>query len=187
MTPPRSQSPPSSTPRPPPRPPASPQSSRSPPTAPALRTLRVAALALAALALVASCAGPTVRHHPSPGTALGSLPFSEAVQAGDLLFVSGQIGNRPGTLELVAGGIEAETRQALENVRAVLERHGSSMDRVVKCTVFLADVAEWPAMNAVYRTFFPGAPPARSAAGANGLALGARVEIEAIAVVGRAP
>jgi reactive intermediate/imine deaminase len=99
--------------------------------------------------------------------------------------VSGfRIGNRPGTLGLVDGGIEAETRQTLDNVRAVLERHGSSLERVVKCTVFLADISEWPAMNAVYRTYFPDAPPARSAAGANGLALGARVEIEAIAVVG---
>jgi reactive intermediate/imine deaminase len=161
-----------------------------PPSPPPVRRrlTRAAALALVLVpAAVAACAGPTVRHHPPPGAALGSLPFSEAVQAGHLLFVSGQVGNRPGTLELVPGGIEAETRQALENVRAVLERHGSSLDRVVKCTVFLADVAEWPAMNAVYRTFFPGAPPARSAAGANGLALGARVEIEAIAVVGRAP
>jgi reactive intermediate/imine deaminase len=141
------------------------------------------------VALLPACAGPRspeVRHFASPGTALGALPFSEAVQVGELLFVSGQIGNRPGTLELVPGGIEAETRQTLDNVRAVLERHGSSMDRVVKCTVFLADIAEWPAMNAVYRTCFPGAPPARSAAGASGLALGARVEIEAIAVVGGA-
>jgi reactive intermediate/imine deaminase len=136
--------------------------------------------------LLPACAGPEVRHYPSPGTALGALPFSEAVRVGDLLLVSGQIGNRPGTLELVAGGIEAETRQTLDNVRAVLERHGSSLDRVVKCTVFLADIAEWPAMNAVYRTYFTDAPPARSAACANGLALGARVEIEAIAVVGGA-
>ncbi|MHC5209844.1 MAG: RidA family protein [Planctomycetota bacterium] len=137
--------------------------------------------------LLSACAGPDVRHYASPGTALGALPFSEAVRVGDLLFVSGQVGNLPGTLELVEGGIEAETAQTLENVRAVLERHGSSMDRVVKCTVFLADIAEWPAMNAVYRRFFPGAPPARSAAGANGLALGARVEIEAIAVAGGSP
>jgi 2-iminobutanoate/2-iminopropanoate deaminase len=71
----------------------------------------------------------------------------------------------------------------LENIGAVLERNGSSFDRVVKCSVFLADIAEWPAMNEVYRTYFTGSPPARSALGASGLAFGARVEIECIAVI----
>lgn len=111
------------------------------------------------------------------------LPFSEAVQVGHLLFLSGMVGTMPGTTELVEGGIQAETRQTMENIRAALERHGSSMDRVVKCTVMLADIAEWPAMNEVYATFFPGNRPARSAFGASGLALNARVEIECIAVV----
>jgi 2-iminobutanoate/2-iminopropanoate deaminase len=113
-----------------------------------------------------------------------SLPFSEAVRVGDMLYLSGQIGLRPGTREVVPGGIEAETRQAMENIRAVLERHGSSLDRVVKCTVFMADMAEWPAMNAIYLTFFGDRRPARSALGASGLALGARVEIECLAVAG---
>ena len=85
-------------------------------------------------------------------------------------------------LELVSGGIRGQATQVLENIRAILERNGSSMDRVVKCTVFLADIADWGAMNEVYRTFFK-IPPARSALGASGLALGARVEIECIAVV----
>jgi reactive intermediate/imine deaminase len=148
-----------------------------------LRTL--ASIALVALALlVASCAAPP-EFHPSPGST--GLPFSEAVRSGDLLFVSGQIGNEPGTMQLVPGGIAAETRQTLENMRAILERHGSGLDRVVKCTVFLADIGEWPAMNEVYRTFFPARPPARSAVAGSGLALGARVEIECIAVTGRAP
>lgn len=110
------------------------------------------------------------------------LPFSPAVRAGDLLFLSGQVGNRPGTLELVEGGIQAETRQTLEKIRATLEEAGASMDDVVKCTVFLADIAEWEAMNEVYREFFASDPPARSAMGASGLALDARVEIECIAV-----
>jgi reactive intermediate/imine deaminase len=131
-------------------------------------------------------APPAVEHHASPSAAGRSLPFSEAVRVGDLLFVSGQLGNRPGTLELVPGGIGPETRQTLENIRAILERRGSSLDRVVKCTVFLADISEWGAMNEVYRTFFPQSPPARSALGANGLALGARVEIECIAAAGPA-
>ncbi len=116
--------------------------------------------------------------------AMQALPFSEAVRVGDLLFLSGQIGNRPGTLDLAPGGIEAETRQTLQNIKATLERHGSSMDRVVKCTVFMADIIEWGQMNEIYVQYFPGSKPARSALGASGLALGARVEIECIAVVG---
>jgi reactive intermediate/imine deaminase len=111
------------------------------------------------------------------------LPFSEAVRVGPMLYLSGAIGI-DATGKLVPGGIEAETRQAVENIRAVLERHGSSMDRVIKCTAMLADMAEWPAMNAVYLEFFPTHKPARSAFGASGLALGARVEIEAVALVG---
>ena len=116
---------------------------------------------------------------------MADLPFSEAVRSGDLLILSGQIGNRPGSLDLVPGGIGPETRQALTNVQAILERHGSSLDRVAKCTVFLADMAEWPAMNEVYVTFFPENPPARSALAASGLALNARLEIECMAAVGR--
>jgi reactive intermediate/imine deaminase len=82
---------------------------------------------------------------------------------------------------LVPGGIEAETRQTLENIRAIVEESGSSLDRVVKCTVMMADMAEWPRMNAIYAAFFPNPKPARSAFGTTGLALGARVEIECIA------
>jgi reactive intermediate/imine deaminase len=113
-------------------------------------------------------------------------PFSPAVRVGGLIFVSGQVGSRTenGQLVIVPGGIEAETRQALDNVRAIVERAGSSMSRVVKCTVMMADMAEWPRMNAIYATYFPGPRPARSALGANGLALGARVEVECIAAAG---
>jgi reactive intermediate/imine deaminase len=110
------------------------------------------------------------------------LPFSDAVRVGDLLFLSGKIGNEPGTRELAAGGIQGETRRALESIRNSVEAWGSSMDRVVKCTVFLADMAEWGAMNEVYKTFFKN-PPARSAMGVSGLALDARVEIECIAAM----
>jgi 2-iminobutanoate/2-iminopropanoate deaminase len=113
-------------------------------------------------------------------------PFSPAVRVGGLIFVSGQVGSRMenGRLVIVPGGIEAETRQALDNVREIVERAGSSMGRVVKCTVMMADMAEWPRMNAIYATYFPGPKPARSALGANGLALGARVEVECIAAAG---
>jgi reactive intermediate/imine deaminase len=115
--------------------------------------------------------------------ALG-LPFSEAVRVGNTLYLSGQIGILPGTTELVPGGIVEETRQTLENIRAVLERHGSSLDQVVKCTIFLADIGEWPRMNEVYGTYFGDRKPARSAVAGSGLALGARVEIDCIAVIG---
>jgi len=111
------------------------------------------------------------------------LPFSDAVQVGDMLYLSGQIGNLPGTVQLAGGGIAGETRQTMENIKASLEKYGSSLDEVVKCTVFLADIAEWAAMNEVYRTYFPVDPPARSAMGASGLALGARVEIECLAAM----
>ena len=110
-------------------------------------------------------------------------PFSPAVRVGDLIFLSGQIGTdarASGTV--VAGGIEAETRQTMDNIKTVLEAVGSGMDRVVKCTVMMADMKEWNRMNAVYRTYFPAdRMPARSAFGSNGLALDARVEIECIA------
>ena len=118
----------------------------------------------------------------APSAANRPLPFSEAVRAGPFLYVSGMIGIKPGTTELVPGGIQPETRAAMETIKATVERHGSSMDRVVKCTVFLADMAEWAAMNEVYVTFFPQHRPARSALGVNGLAFHARVEIECIAL-----
>jgi enamine deaminase RidA (YjgF/YER057c/UK114 family) len=84
---------------------------------------------------------------------------------------------------MVAGGIGPETRQALTNIAAALARHGSSLDQVVKCTVMLADIGEWAAMNEVYVTFFGSHRPARSAFGASGLALGARLELECMALV----
>lgn len=125
-----------------------------------------------------------VEFHPMSADTERSWPFSEAVRAGDLLFLSGMLGIRPGTAELVPGGIGPETRQTLELIRDAVKRHGSSMDRVVKCTVFLADMAEWAAMNEVYVEFFPTNRPARSALAASGLALDARVEIECIAAMG---
>jgi 2-iminobutanoate/2-iminopropanoate deaminase len=144
-------------------------------------------LALGACVTLAGCepaAGDRMDPLFVPVTGGRSLPFSAAVRVGDMLYLSGQLGtDRSGAL--VRGGIEAETRQTMENIRTVLEANGSSMDRVVKCLVMLADMAEWSAMNGVYVTFFPEHLPARSAMGASGLALGARVEIECIAVVGR--
>ncbi|MEM7610151.1 MAG: Rid family detoxifying hydrolase [Pseudomonadota bacterium] len=110
-------------------------------------------------------------------------PYSDAVRAGDTLYLSGKLGIDPQTGELADGGIQAETLRALQNISRTLDDFDSSMDELVKCTVFLADVAEWGEMNDVYRTFFRN-PPARSAVGVGGLPLGARVEIECIAYVG---
>ena len=114
--------------------------------------------------------------------ARAGAPFSDAVRVGNLVFVSGKLGTGDGGL--APGGIAAETGQALENIKASLERYGSSMDRVAKCTVFLADMAEFSQMNEVYVTFFGDDRPARSAVGVTGLALNARVEIECIGVIG---
>jgi reactive intermediate/imine deaminase len=110
------------------------------------------------------------------------LPFSEAVRVGNLLILSGQMGT-DSNMKIVPGGIAAETRKTLQNMQATLERHGSSLKQVIKCTVMIADMAEWPAMNEVYLEFFTAPLPARSAFGAYGLALGGRVEIECIAVI----
>jgi 2-iminobutanoate/2-iminopropanoate deaminase len=122
---------------------------------------------------------PTPVYHPF--TAIPGLPFSEAVEVGNLLFLSGQIGTDANG-KLVEGGIGPETTHALANVAAVLGRHGGALDRIVKVTVMLADMKEWPAMNAEYKKFFGRDLPARSAFGCNGLAMNARVEIECIAV-----
>lgn len=113
------------------------------------------------------------------------LPFSEAVRHGNTLYLSGQVGILPGTLKLVPGGIRAEARQTVENVKAVLEHHGCGMGHLVKCTAMLADMAEWAAFNEVYISFFSADYPARSAFGCNGLVLGARVELECIAALER--
>jgi 2-iminobutanoate/2-iminopropanoate deaminase len=110
-----------------------------------------------------------------------NLPFSEAVAVGDLLFVSGQIGSRPGELKLVEGGVQAETRQAMANIIAILERYGSSVDKIAKCTIFLGDMSQWGDMNVAYLEALGDHRPARSALGASGLALGGSVEIECIA------
>ena len=137
----------------------------------------------AAIVLVGACAGhgggeSAVEYYPVPGSR--PLPFAEAVRVGDMLYLSGQLGT-DSTGKLVPGGIGPETRQALTNIGEVLARHGSSMARVVKCTVMLADIREWSAMNAVYVEFFPEHRPARSAFGTTGLALGARLELECLA------
>jgi len=114
-------------------------------------------------------------------------PYSQAVVAGGFVFCSGQIPLDPATGEMVAGDVEAQTRRVLENLRAVLEAAGSGLDRVVKTTVFLADMGDFPAMNQVYAGFFGDVPPARAAVEVAALPKGARVEIEAVALAGDGP
>jgi 2-iminobutanoate/2-iminopropanoate deaminase len=136
-------------------------------------------------ALLAGCDGPrapSVELDFIPVAGNSSLPFSSAVRVGDMLYLSGQIGT-DSIGKVVPGGIGPETRQTMENIRAVLESNGSSLDRVVKCLVMLADMSQWSAMNQVYVTYFPRHRPARSAMGASGLALGAQVEIECLAAL----
>jgi 2-iminobutanoate/2-iminopropanoate deaminase len=127
--------------------------------------------------LLVGCAHPVQYLAAAPG-----LPFSPAVIDGRTIYLSGQIGSDPKTGTLVPGGIKAETAQALKNIDAVLHSVGSSLDHAVKCTAFLADIQEWPAMNEVYVTFFPNHFPARSAFAAASLVRGARIELECTAV-----
>lgn len=125
--------------------------------------------------------GPPVEYLRADTTS--SFPFSDAVRVGHMLYLSGQIGT-DSTGALVEGGIAAETQQTMDNIKAILERNGSSMDEIVKCTVMVEDIAQWGDVNEVYRTYFPNHFPARSALGADGLALGALVEIECWATMG---
>lgn len=132
----------------------------------------------------AAAAGSPPRRQIVQPEGVARLPvFSSAVRSGNLLFLSGAIGALQGTEAptLVEGGIGPETRQTMENIRAVLAAEGLGLEDLIKCSVFLADISEYAAMNTVYQEFFPSEPPARSAFATTGLALGARVEIECIA------
>lgn len=109
-------------------------------------------------------------------------PYSQGVRTADLIYTAGQLGIVPDTKEFAGPDIESQTRQALENLKAVLEAGGSCLKHVVKTTVFLVDMGEFARMNGVYAEFFPEAPPARSTVQVAALPLGGRVEIEAVAV-----
>jgi reactive intermediate/imine deaminase len=142
---------------------------------------------LALLVLLPACAsrGPANRQIIAPGNAQTLATYSPAVRAGDLIFFSGQIGLRPGG-EGLAGNIRDETRQSLDNLRALMSAANVGIRDLVKCTVFLADIRDYAVMNEVYAGFFePDPAPARSAVGVAGLPAGARVEIECIASVAK--
>jgi 2-iminobutanoate/2-iminopropanoate deaminase len=147
------------------------------------RAMLALSVGSAALLLFAGAASTNEIKFLNSGKVLqGSLPFSEAVKVGDLLILSGQIGLTPGTMKVVPGGIEAEAKQTMENVKTSIEASGYKMTDVVKCTVMMADMSEWAKFNEIYRTYFTeGKYPARSAFGATGLAFNARVELECIA------
>lgn len=125
--------------------------------------------------------------HVDTGAVLpAGLPFPDGVRVGDLLFVSGQLGNVPGEMRLRDGGITPETQQAVANIRTVLQSQALDLGDLVRCTIMLRDMADWAAFNTAYEAAFDGFPlPARSAFGCSGLGLGARVEIEATAVITR--
>ncbi|HYV96386.1 MAG TPA: RidA family protein [Gemmatimonadaceae bacterium] len=149
-----------------------------------------ASLLLATTACVASVRTTTTAHEPMGIEHINltenwPYPFSSAVRVGNMLYLAGQMGTKivDGAPKLVTGGIDAETKQTFENIKAILAKAGSSLDNVIECKVMMADMAEWPAMNVVYASYFPGKKPARSAWGANGLALGGRVEITCMAFV----
>ena len=146
-------------------------------------TLRLTLGTLLAFA-VPACAADGVEYFPVTHAPPGmNLPFSEAVRVDRMLYLSGEIGTGTDG-KLVAGGIAAETKQLMQNIGDTLARHGSSWDRVVQCTVALADIKDWPAFNEVYRGYFKRHFPARMAYATGGLALGARVEVQCNALVG---
>ena len=150
-----------------------------------MRYLTLATLCLiCALTINASADRSKVEFLKSSKQLPTNPPFSEAVRAGDTLYLSGQIGIDPSTGKLAPGGIKAESKQTMENIKSTLARHGYGMEHLVKCTVMLADIAEWGAFNEMYRPFFKDNYPARSAFAGSGLALGARVEVECLAYIG---
>ena len=145
--------------------------------------LAIATAVLATSSPAAAQPRPAVEHLGRPALSGQALPFSDAVRVGDVLYLSGQLGI--GSDGKLPEGIEAQTKLALDNIGAILKRAGLSHANVFHCTVMLADMKDWPAMNTVYVTYFPeGKRPARSAFGASGLALGGLVEIECQAYAG---
>ncbi len=124
-----------------------------------------------------------ITYYQSDDMASLGLPFSDAVRVDNMLYLSGVVGMIPGKMELVEGGLEAESRQIMENIQKVLQANGSSLENAIKFTIFIDDINRWSDFNKVYVEYFPNKKPARSALGVEGLALGAAVEVECIAVI----
>jgi 2-iminobutanoate/2-iminopropanoate deaminase len=124
--------------------------------------------------------GEPIEYFSSQRNINNNYPFSNAVRVGNLLFLSGELGTLPNSSELAEGGIKNETKQTMDNIQASLAKHSLSMNDLVKCTVMLADIKDWPAFNEIYKGYFQKHFPARSAFATNGLALNARVEVECI-------
>ena len=147
--------------------------------------MRAGPIALAVAFFIGSVAHAQEREIiQMPGSSLEGLPFTSAVRVGHMLYLSGQIGFLPGTRQLAEGGIAGQTRQTMENIKAVLEHAGSGMNRIVKCTVFLRHMEDYAEMNRVYGSYFSDELPARSTLAASGLAFDALVEIECFALAG---
>jgi len=146
-------------------------------------SMLIRAMILIAVGIASSAAGagslppPGVEYYPETDAATMNLPFSEAVRVGNMLYLSGAIGTDQSG-KLAAGGMAAEAKQTMDNIGAALQRHGSSFDQVVQCTVALADIKDWPAFNDIYRRYFTLHFPARMAFATAGLSLGARVEVQ---------
>ena len=147
-----------------------------------MRQVLRTAIASTLFTVICSVSGAEIEILGAEATKKLNLPFSEAVSVGDMLYLSGQIGNKPGELRVVEGGIQAETSQTMKNIFRILEKYGSSAEKIVKCTIFLADMNEWNDMNVAYIEALGNHRPARSALGASGLALNSKVEIECLAV-----
>jgi len=156
----------------------------------------VVGVAAIIFAISAAAESRQKKNQPPPATAQSTAveyqsaanpsarPLSDFVRVGNMLYLSGKLGTDSSTGKLAPGGIGPETKQTMENIKAVVEKNGSSMDNIIKCTVMLADIKEWAEMNTVYVTFFKKERlPARSAFGTSGLVLGARVEIECMATL----
>ncbi len=143
--------------------------------------LLIVLLVVALDGCAANTGNPEPRFVSSATAVANDYPFSNMVEADGWVFLSGDLGLDPATGRLAPGGIGPEARQTMTNIRTSLESEGLGMSSVVKCTVMLADMSEWAIFNEVYKSFFDGRYPARSAFGANGLALDARVEVECIA------
>ena len=150
----------------------------------ALIAIATGVLAMTASPAEAAPPRPAVEHYGRPTLNNQPLPFSDAVRVGDVLYLSGQLGI--GADGKLPDGIDAQTKQALDNIVGILKRAGLGYTDVFHCTAMLKDMADWPAMNKVYVTYFPeGKRPARSAFGASGLALGALIELECQAYAGK--